>query len=620
MISIDKQKILAGNRQELIELLRPHFLEAHDELDIEPSQRLELAALIWQHKKTFSDWSKGFYQQILQLIQRDFGDVPAIIKAEVRFSVMVLDVLTQLNNLSPVLQQSLNQLRLPMLVASLADKEFWVKNSALKQLFDAIYHEGLALDNNNIEKMASIYQLLIDAIKTLSHSDFDGLLNPKPVLNTLLEALADAKKRSDKLLARLKQSEEGALKAKIAHQQVQSFAYSLLNNKQLPLEIAEFLQQTLLPELQLLIIQQGLHSKTWIEQKKLLSTLVGLYQNDLALDTAVNKTLLQTLPDEFLKQAKALLANNQSALQAAYDKVAFDFAMLLSGKALTDLQLQNIDNEQDASQQGAAQLSSSQNLLEKIRQFQPGQWFNYRGGDGSQKRISLLLNMDDYDHLLFTNALGQKALSASAEEVAVLISSKQLQAYYHGSLTLLALGLVVDKLLENHSSLYASMLDKQQRFEQQLAIKKQALKEQQKRQEAAEKARQEAEALAATKAKHEAAKAQAERERLLADIDRDARRQIRLSLDSLSIGSWLEQADKQTGEYKRMKLAVKFNATGRFVFVNEDGVTMADIVRDELVDLILEEKVRLLESDQHFADRLAKIVKGIRSKEENNDR
>ena len=112
-----------------------------------------------------------------------------------------------------------------------------------------------------------------------------------------------------------------------------------------------------------------------------------------------------------------------------------------------------------------------------------------------------------------------------------------------------------------------------------------------------------------------------ERERV-ADIDRkkqeeaaraDGRRRARLMVDSMVLGSWVERVDPVTGKAVRNKLALKFNATGRYVFVDVDGVTVADLTRDELLDMVVDKKIRMLETDSRFADRLAKVVTSIRA-------
>jgi hypothetical protein len=64
--------------------------------------------------------------------------------------------------------------------------------------------------------------------------------------------------------------------------------------------------------------------------------------------------------------------------------------------------------------------------------------------------------------------------------------------------------------------------------------------------------------------------------------------------------------------YKKAKLAVKFAATGRFIFVDDNGITLLEAQRDELVGLMLAGTMRYLDSDKKFAERLAKVVSDIR--------
>ncbi|WP_245555278.1 DUF1631 family protein [Hahella ganghwensis] len=78
------------------------------------------------------------------------------------------------------------------------------------------------------------------------------------------------------------------------------------------------------------------------------------------------------------------------------------------------------------------------------------------------------------------------------------------------------------------------------------------------------------------------------------------------AIDSLRIGGWA--AFEKDGREIRAKLGVRFNATGRLVFVDEFGMKLAELQRDEAKSLILEGRFRLLGADAELEERLSRAV------------
>jgi hypothetical protein len=327
-----------------------------------------------------------------------------------------------------------------------------------------------------------------------------------------------------------------------------------------------------------------------------------MYQIDVVADTdTLNKKILSTTSNEIELLMKESLRDSED-FQEFSNEVAFDFSQKSRNEVIEGL----VPVEQlviGAELQGIEK-KITKTLLNKAKAFELGQWFIYTDESGSHIRCRLLATAPEYNHLFFVNIFGQKALVLDYEKFAYLLSGKHMQALWQNEPIQQCFISVIEKLLKNFSDLYEA---KQSSRKQKELEAKQA-KEENERRKAAEKAKAEAEAIAQRKADEEQAL-------ILIQMEDDLKRQARLAINSLALGSWVDIKDEDTQEFKRIKLAVKYNATGRFVFVDADGVTIADCQRDDLVELMMKRKLKLLESDSLFADRLTKIIKGIRKVE-----
>ena len=89
-------------------------------------------------------------------------------------------------------------------------------------------------------------------------------------------------------------------------------------------------------------------------------------------------------------------------------------------------------------------------------------------------------------------------------------------------------------------------------------------------------------------------------------------RQTRLALDSLSQGARIIIRSEKA-QPVHAKLAVKFTATKRFVFIDHDGLTVMDEHRDELLDKVLLGEVELVDADERFHEKLSSVITDIKS-------
>ncbi len=137
---------------------------------------------------------------------------------------------------------------------------------------------------------------------------------------------------------------------------------------------------------------------------------------------------------------------------------------------------------------------------------------------------------------------------------------------------------------------------------------------------AAEKARQEAERLL-----QERERAEQEAKQRAEDIAKRTREiqlkkeekkrlekeaEILSLLSTFKLGAWI--AINEGGEKKRFKLAVKFSASKKYLFVDKLGIRKTEFEESELVKRIIEEDIEILSDGADFEDSLERVVSRIR--------
>lgn len=596
---IDKQQILSGDLQQLSTLFHTHFIPVEADLThiADEDMRFSLADMIYALSSdalSTQAWNDATAQTLLKQINSTSINIPATLTAELQFSVQLLGALSKSCHLDPQLTQLLLAVRLPLLSCSLRKANFWLTSHPLKQLLDFIYSNALGWQPDFM-RHSDAYKALICQIL-----DSAVAINPadevayQQLFKSAQNDLSKFTGRFSTLANRLMEAEEGSLKNQKAEHVINTFMLKLLQGKRLPQPIAVFMQDTLLHEIKLLLIREGVVSPTWQRWKKILPLLVASYQVDALDDNA--KRFLSRLPDEVCSLYKECHAED-AMIKSFCDQLSFDYALLVAGSPLKNLQdvvltMPSITNDLAVS-------TVSTQLLKQVDRFDEGRWFLVKNEDNSVKRLQLALKLMDFDQLLFNNFVGQKAWVKSVSDFAYLLSSKKVRAVYQGSFMQRLLALQVDALMHDFQSVYDeknTLIDdakRQQKQEQ----------EQEAKRLAAKKVREEAEA-------HQLQQdAEAQRQALEKETS-DLRRTVRLSLDTLTLGSWIEVKD-ENGVYFKAKLAVRFNATGRFVFVDHDGVTVIESQRDPLIDQVMQGWIRLLGKDGSFEQRLNNIIKAI---------
>lgn len=213
-----------------------------------------------------------------------------------------------------------------------------------------------------------------------------------------------------------------------------------------------------------------------------------------------------------------------------------------------------------------------------------------------QSRECLLAAFEDSGQYLFVNHLGMKARVESAKALADRIVSNQLKEVPEGT---------------SLSDVFVSNLN---------GLSKVSKTQHEARKKAAEKARLEAfrikeeQAQAAEKAKKQAADI-AQRTRELVKKKEDAKRakqeqDVLDRLSRLSLGAWV--AIEKDGESARFKLAVKFAAKKRYVFVDKYGIKKVEFDESSLIEGVCAGRVEILNDGADFDDSLERVIGRMR--------
>ncbi len=618
---VTKESILSGDSDQLGTLLSVHFIECGEESkkNIDKEQRLAISNAIHAGESVSIDWAHTTLESLIENIESTFFELPNMFKAELTFTFKVLEGYVAYSHLDKQLNSHLEKLRTILLAQSIAHAGFWTKPHPLKLIVDFLYEEMIGWQDGFGRNSEELKALFVDAIENAGKIE---LLDTGSYVNLSVSLGEDFSRKIhnfNKLSTRLKDSETGLLKAKMSQYTVINFFNSITKGNKLPPLVSVCLLNDLVGELKLLLVKEGLNSSSWLRWKKMLETIVALYrQGAVSESDAANKTLLHNISDELTQLVEESLPQ-VAPFEDFINQIGFDFTQFALGN-----DVEGLDHCKQIELPGTLdgiEKQVSQSLLNKVKGIAEGQWFLYTEDNEEEcKRCKLLLSLPDYDQLLLSNFVGQKVLATSYENFAYLLSSKSIRPIFQSSMTLRAVSLTLDKLLENFSELQEASESESKRKALEAKKTEARIKEEEaerERQEAAAKAKAEAEAIAARLAEEakaeEDARVAEEQAAMLAQVAVDMKRQARLMIDSLALGTWIEKQDPETKEYSRIKLAVKFNATGRFVFVDADGATVADLIREDLVEMVLVKKVKLLESDAYFADRLAKVVTTIRS-------
>lgn len=559
--------------------------------------REQIASLLLSEKLVL-DWSKTELPQIPLQLKKQVKSIPDMLLAELRYHIEIIETCVQSVLIDTKLYPVLYRLNSMLLAFALLDESFWTQPRPLKQYINELLLRMMVWTADFPQASPKLLDIFTDVVNRLAVLDTSDVAVKAFAQNTLQE-IDQITEKFDRLAQRQKQAEIGQIKAQHFTDVVALFLNQTFKDKRLPSNIADFLKTQWLNEMRIYLIKQGDDSPEWMRWRKMITTLVQYYQTDVQIkEDAFHRNILLNFTDELQALIKETQMN-AGLFDNFCNTLAFDFAQISSGIVLTHLA--EVEPIELFKTQADIEKKISSSLLHHANQYEEGQWFVYQDDAMQSQRAKLLITLPEFDYLLFVNLVGQKSLIIHFEQFAYLLSAKRIAPLKQHNYFYVGYKFMLGRLLKNLDERYQakhSLIKQEQANEQEILLLNEKAK-------AAEKAQIEAKRLKVLEQEKQEQKA-------LEQVADDTRRQARLILNSLALGAWVNIEDTETQQMRQAKLAVKYSATGRFVFVDVDGAVVVDCQRDELVELFLLNKMSLLENEGQFADRLASLIKNIR--------
>ncbi|CAA0116922.1 Uncharacterised protein [BD1-7 clade bacterium] len=639
-ILVDKSAVIAGDQDQLNALICAHFIGTSSVAGeaLTDADQQHLANMAFKSLAGYSSWDVSHIDKMLVGLEKNAKlRIPGVTRAQLVFNIHLVNAVARRIQLDSPLAEYLSRLSLHLFCYSLRDMEIWQHGHAILQTIDRLNQLSVGWQADFPKHSDAYKQLLDELVTDLQAVEFGNSSELIQRCQQSEQRIEQQLKRYSTLSQRLCDSEAGALKARQANDTVIRFFNKCSKNRHLPAQVADYIRNTLVSELKLVIVGSGgLGSGKWLRLRKLIETLFVLYQpGGVDLNDPRKKAMLTQVPEE-LKRALESLSITGDEAEAFLNQVGFDFAKIAANAA--DFELEPVAPLPIDDVTADIETSVASNLMDHAKQFDEGHWFIHKDEAGKRTRMRLALKLTDFEQVMFTNFVGKKVMSLSVSDFAYLLSSRSVVPVYAGSITDRAYQRLLEQLLDGYDVIYQRQLDDERRSAEARRAKEAEakrladLEEQQREQEKLEQARQaqlqaerlqaeqevQERALAAEKARQEAEalrqqEAEEARQQQLEKVTADLKKQARLALDSLSLGSWIDLKQTSDAEMIRVKLAVKFNATKRYIFVDHDGVTVGEYHRDDLVEKVLIGEALLLESDERFAQRLVKVVETIKS-------
>ncbi len=225
---------------------------------------------------------------------------------------------------------------------------------------------------------------------------------------------------------------------------------------------------------------------------------------------------------------------------------------------------------------------------------EPGQW--YITEDGIRQHLSVVF--EESRQVLFSNYLGMKIVVLTLSELNAGLKSRAIKR--------LAPESTFSEVCRSAISGLCKIAETQKKA----------------RVAAAQKAKQEAEHLLAEQRRAELeAKTRAEeiarrtKEIKLKQAEKkrlEQEQELRESLGKLQLGAWIGVLNSETEKKERYKLAVKFSAKRKYLFVDKLGIRKLEFNEDKLIGEIIAKNVEVLSDGAEFEDSLERVVSRLR--------
>ncbi|GAA5316609.1 MAG: hypothetical protein AseanaTS_18130 [Candidatus Pelagadaptatus aseana] len=421
--------------------------------------------------------------------------------------------------------------------------------------------------------------------------DFDTQSNEAWKQQSLaLEAIDDATlARTEILEQRLRESTLSDPQTQKMQQLVSRWINRKLNNKPLPANVLLFIRLELIADLQYLVVHEGDKHPTWAKWQKLLHLFSWIFKETSDTDDRQKKMQVILPVVEDLDQSYYEELADPQKYEKFLSELSDSLIGLIQGTPQpVELYTATIEEQNSTPLKQSAAIQNDD--------FEEQQWFVFNTVTLQGLRAKLLIKASDQDTLIFVNCHAKKVFESNFEEFSLQLATKDCLPIRRHNLFKQALFEALKSLeLQHRENLKARKLelDKVETAKLQAAEKAQLEAQQIKQREEAEKLAREQEL------------------KRRSEVSNDQLEHYTNQIKALHVGAWLGFHDRD-GNIEKLKLSVKLASTGRYIFTDRLGQPVSEKSLEELLDLMIANRLDIIRGGENFDNRLEKIVQGLR--------
>lgn len=382
-------------------------------------------------KSDLSDLLDSEHGQAIHALDQGDDDV-------INLVTMLFDFILDDEGLASEIKALIGRLQIPLLKVAITDKSFFSNESHDARLL----LNTLARAGGQWDPQQGIQDELYQRINQAVHRIIDDFEEDASLFHRLLvefeEYLAGQSSRSDRVEQRVREAEEGKVRAQQARQAVTTALDERVAGRRLPETVVQLLRQGWSEVMYLTWLKDGAESPAWQKRLKVVDAVVWS-----ALEHSSQGALekLKLLSPKLLNSVQSGLA------QIHYDEnesgellrgLAEVHQQLLKGLETARVEVAPQQEAPNVAEQDH-ELPEDHYLVRKAAQMSAGQWVELLDGDES-RRAKLAANIRSGVKLVFTNRRGIKVEEFSAYSLAV--------ALHKGTVKLIEEGALFDRALE----------------------------------------------------------------------------------------------------------------------------------------------------------------------------
>jgi len=459
----------------------------------------------------------------------------------------------------------------------------------LRKCIEMVFTQASVWENSGGKPGKQFPEFLQNLLEKFSQFDIQSNETWQALINELVRFQQVNHVRTANLEKRLRDSLDIDPEQQKQQQVVSRWINRKLSGKPLPDEIALFIRLHLIGDMQYLLIHNPDQNEAWSHWQKLLHVLSWIFKDS-------------SDPDFNNKVKNVLIPIVEELDERYYQGIAdpekyYTFIPQLTSLLIERLQGQNIACrifEGQELEESATVVKQA--VIQDHESFVEGQWFLFYREDDDTLRAKLLLKSVKTDTLVFANYLGKKVYESDFENFALQLAAHSAIPINQEQPFKRALYEALKKLELHHRR----NLAKQRQAEDALEAA---------RNQAAAKARDEARAIEQRQAQERMEEQRHVQQR--SKLQPQALEVYEKTIKNLQVGAWvaITQSD---GSISNTKLSVKLASTNRYVFTDRLGQPTGDLTLDELIDLMIDQRLEILSGGENFENKLEQIVKGLR--------